>query len=351
MRLSLLSLALFSALSNAQYFSEGWRPGQAVTAERTVPTGKSGAPIAGRHAAAPGEQPQFETPQVSQQKLSLSDMLDLTKLMNTSTAKGLFAKVGINITERLQAVTTKFWDERVPLLTDDNYNEMIVDEQFASPQEEAERVWCIIVSSGTRQEGLSKFFDQAFDTAYNDTLIAGDLPHVRFARIDYLNVTYITTKWGLWMAPAIVIAQDRGQTLRFYRAHQLRVANDALRQFLIHKGYLQTQPWSSAFAPGGSREFLMHYQAVALTKIYNVMVRLPRWALMLASGTIASFALNLFHSFGKKEAKPAAKPAGVPKPTTAPVPVAAPSTAAATAPSPSKSGSGGGAKQRKGKKK
>jgi hypothetical protein len=26
----------------------------------------------------------------------------------------------------------------------------------------------------------------------------GDIPHVRFGRIDYINVTSITTKWAVW---------------------------------------------------------------------------------------------------------------------------------------------------------
>ena len=40
--------------------------------------------------------------------------------------------------------------------------------------------------------------DEQFDIAYNDTLIAEDLPNVQWGRIDYLNVTYLTTKWNVW---------------------------------------------------------------------------------------------------------------------------------------------------------
>ncbi|KAJ7054982.1 hypothetical protein C8F01DRAFT_1160568 [Mycena amicta] len=346
MKLSLLGLA-FLTTANAQYFSEGWKPGQAVTAERNVPTGKTGAPIPGRHAPAPGEQPQ--QPQEPQEQFSITDLFDMTKLMNTSTVRGLFAKAGINITERLEAAAVSLWDERIPLITDENYEAMVVNETFASKQEEEERVWVVIVSAqSSRQEGISKFFDTAFDETYNDTLIAGDLPHVRFARLDYLNVTYVTTKWGLWVAPSIVVIQDRGQTLRFYRPNQLRVAQGALRQFLIHEGYKQTPPWSSAFAPGGSREFVMHYFALFLTKIYLLTISVPRWVLLLVTGTAASFILNIFHGFGPKpKAKPTVAQAAVTQTPAAegPVPLAA---AAVTKPS----GTGnGGAKQRKGKKK
>ena len=30
------------------------------------------------------------------------------------------------------------------------------------------------------------------------TLIENDLPNVRWGRIDYMSVTYLTTKWAVW---------------------------------------------------------------------------------------------------------------------------------------------------------
>lgn len=45
---------------------------------------------------------------------------------------------------------------------------------------------------------MSKFVDQAFDAAHQQAIEAGDAPHVKWARIDYLSVTEITTEWMLW---------------------------------------------------------------------------------------------------------------------------------------------------------
>lgn len=45
---------------------------------------------------------------------------------------------------------------------------------------------------------MSKFVDNMFDSAYNITQVEGDLPHVKWGRIDYFNVTYLTTKWNVW---------------------------------------------------------------------------------------------------------------------------------------------------------
>lgn len=53
------------------------------------------------------------------------------------------------------------------------------------------------VSAG-KQDGISKFMDDVFDAAFNETVLAGDLPNVRWGRIDYFNVTAVTTKWAVW---------------------------------------------------------------------------------------------------------------------------------------------------------
>ena len=58
----------------------------------------------------------------------------------------------------------------------------------------------VIYSSAqtTGRSPMSKGLDENFDSAYNTSIIEGDLPDVRWARIDYLNVTYLTTKWNVW---------------------------------------------------------------------------------------------------------------------------------------------------------
>ncbi len=52
--------------------------------------------------------------------------------------------------------------------------------------------------TAAKQDGVSKYLDQVFDSAFNETSYANDLPNIRWGRIDYLNVTHITTKWGIW---------------------------------------------------------------------------------------------------------------------------------------------------------
>ena len=60
--------------------------------------------------------------------------------------------------------------------------------------------------SANRQEPLSKIVDEMFDSAYNKTLEENDLPHVRWGRIDYFNVTYLTDVLSNLDAPTVTCA-------------------------------------------------------------------------------------------------------------------------------------------------
>lgn len=55
-----------------------------------------------------------------------------------------------------------------------------------------------LISSIGNQDPVSTYFDKTFDGAHNLTIQAGDLKHVRWARVDYLEVTEITTRWAIW---------------------------------------------------------------------------------------------------------------------------------------------------------
>ncbi|KAF8165687.1 hypothetical protein B0H34DRAFT_690040 [Crassisporium funariophilum] len=299
MKLSVAALSLLALVgsSTAQYFSAGWTPGQKQQPQEPevatfVPVPEEKATTAAQPKAAP---------------FSFSNLFDINKLLTSEPAVAIFNRMGINITEKVQAALDhKIWDERVELITDDNYKELIVDEPLTE-QQEKDRVWILVISvTSAKQDGVSKFLDEVFDSAFNQTQLAGDLPNVKWGRIDYLNVTHITTKWGIWQAPYLVVLQDRGKTLRFYRPYQLRLKDDALREFLAAEGWKVTPPWSTAYSPGGSREFIMEFFAVWMTKLYNLAVVVPRWLLVLVSGSLASVIIGLLHKPAKKPATPLA---------------------------------------------
>ena len=63
-------------------------------------------------------------------------------LLTSGTVASLFAKLGINITKTLER--PNHWDERIPLITDDNYHDIIVNEPLAD-EELQDRTWAIIM--------------------------------------------------------------------------------------------------------------------------------------------------------------------------------------------------------------
>jgi hypothetical protein len=125
--LAFAALALV-APSSAQYFSAGWIPGQAVP--NVTPDPPSFNP---NSASLP-------PPRQGESRFSLS------YLLSTGPAAQLLDRFGINITERLEAArnNSEIWDGRIPLITDDNYNDLIVDEVLTE-EEEKSRVWLLLV--------------------------------------------------------------------------------------------------------------------------------------------------------------------------------------------------------------
>ncbi|KAG7097453.1 hypothetical protein E1B28_004798 [Marasmius oreades] len=293
MRIPWLSIALITCVK-AQYFSEGWKPGSDQDVSSDAPNIAQG--VTKVFGAQPPQQTQESSPPqaVSQKPKRLSELLDFTWVLTSSPVSSLFSTVGINITEKVAKAKESPWDVRIPLITDDNYETLIVNEPLTEEEEKA-RTWVLIVSGDYSQGGLSPVIDGIFDQEFNETMTVNDLPHVRWARIDYLKVTYLTTKWATWQVPTLVVLKDRGQTLRFYRPQYLRIGDGRLREFLKEEYYLKTTPWNSDFAPGGSKEYILHYYGYALMKIYGMMVAVPRWLLYILSGTIASTVIQFLH--------------------------------------------------------
>jgi hypothetical protein len=115
------SLFLGCGLANAQYFSAGWTPGQPVP---TLPT----------HAQSQAPQ-STETTGTTLPKPSFLD-----NLVTGGPLSALSSVIGLNFTGTPPMV----WDERIPLITDSNYADRIVNEKM-TPEEEEERVWFIIM--------------------------------------------------------------------------------------------------------------------------------------------------------------------------------------------------------------
>jgi len=220
------------------------------------------------------------------------------------------------LSEAQRIANTLPWDERIPMIRDDNFQQLIFNETFATPEEEEARLWFLIVTVTREQRaGSSAIVDKEFNEAYNISVNENTLPHVRWGRIDYLNVTRLTTRWGVWRAPIFIVAKDRGKTLRFFHPQEIGAKADFLHTFLVEEIWTRRPPWIGPWAPGGSREELLDQIAIFLEKLYFYMSMLPHWMYLILSGGLGSLLLQLFHKkppTSTKPVTPQSKPTPVP---------------------------------------
>jgi hypothetical protein len=152
---SLLAVfALSVASARAQYFSEGWQPGQPASTPSVATEAEddSGFESHGDSQAQGQANPKAERTYYSPPKpegtplTSLKDLTDINKVLKSPTSVNLFRAFGINITERVDAAAARLnpWDDRIPLITDDNYVDLVVNEEL-SEEEEKSRAWMLVV--------------------------------------------------------------------------------------------------------------------------------------------------------------------------------------------------------------
>jgi hypothetical protein len=122
--LKFLSFYLFGSVS-AQYFSAGWSPGQPVD-----------------NSAAEAWAPDQPRPTGDVQHKPSTGLFDLSKLLTSGPVGSLLATAGINLSQSLDGSTG--WDKRIPMITDDNYDDIIMNEPLTE-QEEKDRVWFLIM--------------------------------------------------------------------------------------------------------------------------------------------------------------------------------------------------------------
>lgn len=92
--------------------------------------------------------PLAEEPKAQSLLERLQHAFDLENILTSGPVVALAAKAGINITEKVQAAKAAVegtgWDSHIPLITDENYREMIVEEPL-SLDELDKRVWFLLM--------------------------------------------------------------------------------------------------------------------------------------------------------------------------------------------------------------
>jgi len=128
------SLFLFVGSTNAQYFSVGWSPGQKVSSQNT--------PAESAVPPQPSSSTQTAAAAATEKLSSAwSPNSFIERFLTSGPAAALLGSLGLNVSA---AVNQKLWDERIQLITDDNYQDVIVNETLTS-KEEKERAWVIVM--------------------------------------------------------------------------------------------------------------------------------------------------------------------------------------------------------------
>ena len=229
-------------------------------------------------------------------------------------------------------------------------------------------------SGSSSASSIGKWVDSQYEEAFNETQIAEDLPDVRWGQnqLPYCHLPYhqvgrlevrahsphfeiMILNCLLTRTPVIIVATNRGQTLRFFYPTTLNMRAEALRRFLQGEVWREIEPWSTSFAPGGDKEWIMDKFAILLTFLYNFLERTPKFIILMLTGGATSLMLNLLHR-GDKKAKPEqgkkprrpwpAPTAGTPAPS-----VAAPAAEAKSISTQATATSGGATKRKASKKK
>lgn len=139
----LSSLLAVCAPAAAQYFDEGWRPGMPVRDQPDAPQFQGQQPFATPPKAAPTQEKSKSPLELYNQ---VAEQLTIENVLGSAPAVALFDKFGINITDKLANASASLdvWDKRIPLITDENYEEMIVNEEM-SDEEARDRIWFLIM--------------------------------------------------------------------------------------------------------------------------------------------------------------------------------------------------------------
>lgn len=130
-------ITLCSIPVQAQYFSQGWKPGQ--PAHTKAPAVNSQGWTPGQKVASPRDAASAPD-DGSTSESATSGGFDVDKLLVSA-----LNKFGFNLSVPATAENGGLWDDRIPLITDDNYEDLIVNEQFASDEEAAKRAWVLVM--------------------------------------------------------------------------------------------------------------------------------------------------------------------------------------------------------------
>jgi hypothetical protein len=147
MRVTTISTLLLAVAPALAQYSEGWKPGQARSQPSASVNSQGWDPSSGGRKPPSAAGSTSSSSRGGDTPSSQGGIID--RVLTSGPLAALFSSAGVNITEKLaeaHAAHAGMWDMRIPLIHDGNYESLVVNETFASEEEERERTWFIIMS-------------------------------------------------------------------------------------------------------------------------------------------------------------------------------------------------------------
>ncbi len=139
MATSLIFAVASTADADANHYSEDWDLSTAAeaAAAETAPSTSSLTALTESTTSLPAASAPSSSP-----------WFDWTRLVTSGPIYHLLTRAGVNVTQHLDAVTQRVnekpCDPRVPMITDENWEHMVLNESL-SPEEEKDRTWFMVV--------------------------------------------------------------------------------------------------------------------------------------------------------------------------------------------------------------
>ncbi|KAH8079671.1 hypothetical protein HD553DRAFT_129537 [Filobasidium floriforme] len=209
-------------------------------------------------------------------------------------------------------------------LTDRNYDSLVKHEQL--PEGGKERVWFSIIHAPPSDVTSTAYLDAMTNAARIARSNKTDpLDHIKWGRIDFLTETELAARWLVFKPPVFVIATDRGKDLRFLTPRMVGPNGTTLETIMREEHWKNAPIWNSAYAPGGSRAFIVDWY-VRLVQLWSKFTTtVPSWALLFIMPMATQQIMSWMHS-GAPTPSAGAAPASarpVPAKVVAPKPTAA----------------------------
>ncbi|TIB66602.1 hypothetical protein E3P77_02204 [Wallemia ichthyophaga] len=207
---------------------------------------------------------------------------------------------GVNITQKaseqntLSVHATALNDERWKSLVEGGNRSGSDDSDDGDHDEEM--LWFVLITTGKHDE-----FERLLKQSLNDLADElKDVSGVRVGRAEYdSDIRQMSTRWLLFQVPVYVLAQDKGQTLRFVSPYQIPPNTASMRKLLVDSEYKKLPVWSGRLSYNGDYAFYMDIYTRFSLYLHSLLDTIPSLVWYIGVASLSSSLLKWMHKEDK----------------------------------------------------